>query len=202
MGVCQWAEPHSPASKVNPICASGVQTWAILRGFWFEPCPEPLPCKFRAIPVFFMEAFRAAKQYSTQSYIRIHIEDTDSTFCLGFNSLILKLLWNKPENVAYFCQSSVILKYAWDTEAELSTSPLPRNLTGSFMQHNNQQQTKARRSLVGGGVFCLSGVRVARGEQTPRGLQCHLLFVCPRWAMPSSSDDPVMGGGELHSWIW
>lgn len=26
MGVFQWAEPYSPASKVNPICASRVQT--------------------------------------------------------------------------------------------------------------------------------------------------------------------------------
>lgn len=62
-----------------------------------------------------------------------------------------------------------------------------------------QQQLDRRPDiLVGGGVFCLSGVRVERGELTPWGIQCHLLFVCPCRNMPSVQTDQWRVGRQLH----
>lgn len=91
------------------------------------------------------------------------------------------LLWNFGSNQPVPIHTELFI--LWERLIQ-SFAPLPRNTFGSFYA---SEQLLERRpdTLAVGGVFRLSGVRVVRGEQTPRGIQCHSLFVCPCWNVPS-----------------
>lgn len=71
---------------------------------------------------------------------------------------------------------SPCFSHVGEVEPELSTSYQEH---GWLIYATKQPLERRPDTVVGGGVFRLSGVRVVRGEQTPWGIQCHLLFVCP-----------------------
>lgn len=99
---------------------------------------------------------------------------------------------------------SPCFSHVGEIEPELSTSSQGH---GWLIYATEQLLERRPDTLVVGGVFRLSGVRVARGEQTPWGIQCHLLFVCPCRNVPSPSDGRRKAALNLCMkfyafWIW